>query len=107
MNKKQEKILNAENIDENRFFGNLKSSFRREYAKFGNICTACTPIIIIIYIILFVIAVIIDVLHSKEIGFTIRFSGKITLIIMGIFTAIYWIPKIIFILIECIFKSKR
>lgn len=48
---------------------------------------------------------IIDAVCDKEMGFTIEFSGKITLIIMGVFTAIYWIPKIIFVLIECIFKE--
>ncbi len=61
-------------------------------------------LIFIIYNILIVIEMIIDLLYDKEIGITIKFPGKITLIIMGL-TAIYWIPKIIFILIECIFEE--
>ena len=76
----------------------MKKSFIKENVKFRDVCTTYTPIIITICAILFMIGIIIDVVYEKEVGFTTEFSGKITLIIIGVFTAIYWIPKIIFIL---------
>lgn len=87
------------------FIENLKKGFIRENAKFRDVCTTLTPLIFAIYIILVVIAMIVDVIYNKKIGFVQRFSAKITLIIMAIFTAVYWFPKIIYILIECIYEE--
>ena len=71
------------------------------------ICLTWKNIIVTIYIILVVISMIMDVIYNKELGFVIKYPGIVILKIMGIFVAIYWTPKIIFILIECILKSKR
>lgn len=87
------------------FIENLKKGFIRENAKFRDISSEFAPIIIIIWIILGVIATIIETIYNIRIGFAKLFSGKITLIIMGVFTAVYWFPKIIYILIECIYEE--
>lgn len=86
-------------MNKNNFIGNLKKGFIKENAKFRNVCTTLTPLIFIIYISLVVIAMIIDAIYNKKIGFVQLFSAKITLIIMGVFTAVYWFPKIIYIFI--------
>ena len=46
---------------------------------------------------------VIDAIYDKEMGFVNMFSATISLIIMGVITAVYWFPKIITILIESIF----
>ena len=48
-------------------------------------------------------AMVIDAIYDKEMGFVNMFSATISLIIMGVFTAVYWFTKIITILIESIF----
>lgn len=87
------------------FIENLKKGFIRENAKFRDISSEFALIILIIWISLVVIAMIIDAICNKETGFVQLFSAKITLIIMGVFTAVYWFPKIIYILIECIYEE--
>lgn len=94
-------------MQENNFVDDFKKGLVRENAKFRSICIKYTPIIVTIYIILVVISMIMDVIYNKELGFVIKYPGIVILKIMGIFVAIYWTPKIIFILIECILKSKR
>ncbi len=94
-------------MQRNSLLENFKKCFSRENVKFRNICIRYTPFIVTTYIVLVIISMIIDVIDNKEMGFVIRFPGIVTLKIMGVFVAIYWIPKIIFILIECILKNKR
>lgn len=109
-NKKEKKLRSNGEKEEtchkkDSFIENLKKGFIRENAKFRNISSEFAPIILIIWIVLVVIAMIIDLIYNKKIGFVQLFSAKITLIIMGVFTAVYWFPKIIYILIESIYEE--
>ena len=109
-NKKEKKLRNNGENEEvcykkDSFIENLKKGFIRENAKFRDISSEFAPIVLIIWIVLVVIATIIETIYNIRIGFAKLFSAKITLIIMGIFTAVYWFPKIIYILIECIYEE--
>lgn len=85
----------------------MKEEIRKENARFRSMCNELTPIIILIYVILVVVAMIIDVVENKEIGFVVKFPGVITLVVMGVITLAYWLPKFIIIVIKCLNVDKE